>query len=1255
MFRYLLIILCALLSYSVYSQQELLPVFKNGKWAAVDTNLNLVTNYQYSNLFIVKDKFICAKKKGYFGLLNKKNSLVLPFEYEQIKDAVGEYLIVQKNGYWGIKNVEGKTIIDCNYKNINIPIPGFAILDIDEGKCFYDLTDRNRSSAYDKIEMQSNELILLEKDSEKGLYHITRKKISKEFILVEKKMDDLFFCVSKEGEKFVVTTNGGFSYLKTNQLRFFTINQSNFAYTVNDSLMIIDGNGVLKKKLKATSIKNLYNSYTRNSIGSYFPKESYFVFETDGKKGILESNYNELITAEYDDIRLNDSIFFVYKEGRVGMIRKNGEIILPPNFHYFRAEGNYWLVRNANKWGAVLQGGKKVVDLQYNSIRLVFGDKFVVGKDGKTGVIDDNENIILPFDKQYITEASKCFIIEKDALFGLAAINGQILFSPKYKKLKELSPDYFTFSEEKKSGIISSSGRIIIKAQFRNIFATGHEKIFFTQSFNYGYASLEDMKRDFNLDIRVPKNDIRKKHYRVGMINIYGQKLLEPEYYNEQIYTDIQGNTIIVKKEESVLVVTLDENGRLEDKTSYKNYVFVKSSSAPLEKNYWKKGKKSQYFHYGLFTPRGRTIIDYSYDDIFRNFLNNPDLVRTTSPYDRYGIVNERTGKIILNDVYKVIYTSDLQKGNAIRCLKSSGRGTIIDSSANVLIKGIAYVDDFENTYARVNIGGVLAYDDDFAHKLYVNQEKTMFPKRKEWQEGRDVVCHGGKWGVIDTDGNWMIKPKYQFLQSYANGVFIAKKDMEWGVITPKNELVIDFIYDELRYFSEIKDGDWAAIPFFKARVGSKWGVIDKHGKNIVPIEYSDVDFLISKGKVFFKTLIDYKKVLWGLVNKNGELVLDSKYEYISEFKNNIARVKMTRRKWKFLDLQMHEFPVGDFFEVKNFSEGLAAVKGIRGWGFLDEQGQLVIPCQYSDAGSFNQGLAKVKMYFPSRLFGLLKSKRVYVLIDKKGKIVYNTKSKYCSDVSNGQVVVKRGRKYRLIDVKGRKILPGSYNEIVQNINYGLYVVKNKKREYAVYNDKAELIVPFGKYQTFGSFSEGLCFVAGKEDEGYINVSGELKIPIECKDAQEFSEGLAAVKLQKGWVYINKAGDVVIEGNYTHAWPFENGMAKVRDKDYRVYFIDKNWQRINPDLAGSSNEKYQIITNNGFKGIENDKGDVVVYPAAKKIDLFKKDFAPVGIQKQYGLYSSDGEEITPPKYMIIRLNKTDNIEMINMEEVRFLK
>ncbi|NJO90000.1 MAG: hypothetical protein HC831_14420, partial [Chloroflexia bacterium] len=104
MFKYLLIILCALSSFSLYSQQELLPVFKNGKWGVVDTNLNMITNYQYSNLFIVKDKYICAKEKGYFGLLDKGQNLVLPLNMSKLRIRRALFLLSERMVCGELKN-----------------------------------------------------------------------------------------------------------------------------------------------------------------------------------------------------------------------------------------------------------------------------------------------------------------------------------------------------------------------------------------------------------------------------------------------------------------------------------------------------------------------------------------------------------------------------------------------------------------------------------------------------------------------------------------------------------------------------------------------------------------------------------------------------------------------------------------------------------------------------------------------------------------------------------------------------------------------------------------------------------------------------------------------------------------------------------------------------------------------------------------------------------------------------------------------
>ena len=54
---------------------------------------------------------------------------------------------------------------------------------------------------------------------------------------------------------------------------------------------------------------------------------------------------------------------------------------------------------------------------------------------------------------------------------------------------------------------------------------------------------------------------------------------------------------------------------------------------------------------------------------------------------------------------------------------------------------------------------------------------------------------------------------------------------------------------------------------------------------------------------------------------------------------------------------------IGKGYELLNeFHEGLASVRNGGKWGFVDEAGCEVIPCQYKEAGDFHEGLAPVTM-----------------------------------------------------------------------------------------------------------------------------------------------------------------------------------------------------------------------------------------------------------------------------------------------------
>lgn len=60
-----------------------------------------------------------------------------------------------------------------------------------------------------------------------------------------------------------------------------------------------------------------------------------------------------------------------------------------------------------------------------------------------------------------------------------------------------------------------------------------------------------------------------------------------------------------------------------------------------------------------------------------------------------------------------------------------------------------------------------------------------------------------------------------------------------------------------------------------------------------------------------------------------------------------------------FVFLQIHA-QNSKYQEVRNIVENRAAVRILDRWGFIDEQGKEVIPCQFAEVGDFKDGIAKV-------------------------------------------------------------------------------------------------------------------------------------------------------------------------------------------------------------------------------------------------------------------------------------------------------
>ena len=149
---------------------------------------------------------------------------------------------------------------------------------------------------------------------------------------------------------------------------------------------------------------------------------------------------------------------------------------------------------------------------------------------------------------------------------------------------------------------------------------------------------------------------------------------------------------------------------------------------------------------------------------------------------------------------------------------------------------------------------------------------------------------------------------------------------------------------------------------------------------------------------------------------------------------------------------------VYDKSSVGFFHDGLARVKGINGkYGFVDQEGRLVIPCRWHDAAPFSEGLASIE----DETFR-------WGFIDTKGDIVIPCKWRGTGSFSKGKVQVKgNDDEWLEIDKRGNILNEKSYISVISTpparVKIDGVVKGSTPNKFEVISGNHEVVVENGK------------------------------------------------------------------------------------------------------------------------------------------------------------------------------------------------
>lgn len=270
------------------------------------------------------------------------------------------------------------------------------------------------------------------------------------------------------------------------------------------------------------------------------------------------------------------------------------------------------------------------------------------------------------------------------------------------------------------------------------------------------------------------------------------------------------------------------------------------------------------------------------------------------------------------------------------------------------------------------------------------------------------VGNENNKQGIIDSNGNCIVKQEYYSIKVFKNSSLIALRESDntnWCVINPKNRqvlgefrqagnsvgsvdygsnglvpvknnegrwgllnedgaLTVPFIYDEISCYDKTEDY-FLAKSGGKLRVqdghdisyyGGKQGLIKPNGEVVIGFKYDELYYAAENRIIAGKGQHEERK--YGVVTLSGKTILPRKYSYMLISDGIICFQDTASQKWGWADLNGKILVEPQFFknvdyDCLGFSNGLMRVhnKNFTKVGYVDKKGELVIPYKFAEHG----------------------------------------------------------------------------------------------------------------------------------------------------------------------------------------------------------------------------------------------------------------------------------------------------------------
>ena len=553
------------------------------------------------------------------------------------------------------------------------------------------------------------------------------------------------------------------------------------------------------------------------------------------------------------------------------------------------------------------------------------------------------------------------------AILVIAVIVGVSIYfiyknAREYEVEKVSTYNYFVLKKDNLSGAIDRSGNTIIDAEFDDVIIPNPEKALFvcyegdnTKVLNErkeeiltDYQKVEPIRlQNLSSDLMYEKSVLEyEQDGKFGLVDFEGKRITKP------IYESIEGlpykeGELLVKQDGKYGVINIKGNKLVDTKydqitvdgyyTAENNYKFA---------GYIVSNTTDEGYRYGYINHDGKLILEPEYNQLSRviGIADDENVYIICAKNGQFGVM-KNDEELIPNEYQSIEY----DESNKLFTIEKSKKYGIANLDGNIIVPTEYNQIDITGIYLYAqNSQGITVYNTS-GTQVNIDTSIAILNTSNEKYKIRIDNRDGTRYGVINEEGEQVIEEKYNYIEYLFDNYFIASNEQsKLGVIDNHDNVKIELNNDALQKIdgtnviqasttadsvTKLYSKDMTEVcQMQNAKVELKNNYIKI--SNDVDTRYFDKDGKELKNtEVYPNNTLFAKKEndKWGFTDKNGNTVVEAKYDKVTEFNEyGFAGVKLDG-KWGVVNSKGEEvlaptytlnedtepFFIGKYYQVK--------------------------------------------------------------------------------------------------------------------------------------------------------------------------------------------------------------------------------------------------------------------------------------------------------------------------------------------------